>query len=155
MKQYPQTVGFVDLTVRLVVWTPLLTLTPAVWAFHRLYKKKHKPKNKQRVERKNWQIRIYNCKTYELKSGTFKHSSMYLSWLTRELCESPTQLLKMLTHLAIVFIALCLDSILRTDCFSAPNCSLRDLTPNWTDPLLHTDCFSALNCSLGVSPQTD
>ena len=42
-----------------------------------------------------------------MKTCTFKQSSMHLcSWPSRELWKSPTQLPKMLTHLAIVFTAL-------------------------------------------------
>ena len=84
-----------------------------------------KPNNKQRVEGRNRKTWISNCKTQEEKSGTFKHSSMFLLWLMRELCKSSMQLPKMLTHLAIFFIVLCLDSMLQMDWL------LQGLTPNW------------------------
>ena len=83
---------------------------------------------------------------------------MYLcSWPSRELCESPTQLPKMLTHLPssslLHVLTPCTEvllptnwpsapdwpllcsgltaSLLRTDRFSAPDWLLRGLTPNW------------------------
>ena len=70
---------------------------------------------------------------------------MYLySWPSREFCESSTQLPKMLTYLAIVFITLCLDSMLPS------------LTPNWTicsaltASLLRTDHFGISRLTLSI-----
>ena len=102
----------------LVVWTPLLFLR----TFHRLYKnqkapppKKSKQKKKQRMQGRNKQTHIQNCKTQNSEVGTFKHSSVYYLWLSREFSENSTQLPKVLTHLVIVFTARCLRSWLHTD----------------------------------------
>ena len=89
---------------------------------------KRKPNNRGRKE-ETGKRGFTTAKLRKGKSGTFKHSSTYLLWL----CESPTQLPKMLTHLAI---ALCLDSMLWTDCLSALDWPLQSLTLNWQTLLI-------------------
>ena len=70
------------------------------------------------------QTLIWNCKTQECEVWHFKAFFVYLLWLMRELCESPTRLPKIQTHLPIIFSALCLDSMLQshslTDRFGVP-----------------------------------
>ena len=64
-----------------------------------------KPENQTTNRRWKEEIDKHGFRTAKLrkvKSGTFKHSVC----ISRELCENPTQLPEMLTHLAIVFIAL-------------------------------------------------
>ena len=94
-------------------------------------------KNKRRVEGRTDKqgFRTANADT---GSGTLKHSCMDLS---QDLNENLTQPPKMLTHMAIVFIPLCLDSILRS------------LTPNWPlpSPLLTDSLHPFLLVSQGFA----
>ena len=78
-------VGFVGFAIRLVV-------------FHRLYNKSLK-NNKQQTEggkkkQTNTDLEL------QMQKGKIGTLAFYVcSWLLQELCESPTQLPKMLTHL--------------------------------------------------------
>ena len=73
-------------------------------------------KKKRRWKKENRQTRIQNCKTQDGKVWLFKYSCMcYVClWLSQELSENPKQQPKMLTHLVIIFTALCLRSWLYT-----------------------------------------
>ena len=70
LKQYPQTAGFVDLAVRLVVWTPLLIITPGHVGISQIVQKSSR-NNKQGGGKKKKTSIDLELQTQESEVDTF------------------------------------------------------------------------------------
>ena len=137
MKQYPQTVSFVSLAVRLVVWTPLLILTLGCVGISQFVQKKTTNRGwKEETDKHGF--RTANLR--KVKSGTFKHF-VYICLANAKTakirhsyrkCWPSSSLLCILTPFPGVSLPTDHFRVsLRTNWPSAPEWSLRGLTPNW------------------------
>ena len=93
MIQYPKGRALLVLAVLLVLCTPLFLFTPGHVGISQIVQRSLKKimNNKQRVEERDRQTWIQNCKTQEGEIGTFKDSCVYLCGaITRTLWKSFT-----------------------------------------------------------------
>ena len=133
-----------------VVWNLLLILTPGHVSISQVIQKSLRNKKTTRWGWKEEQINT-DSELQNVRRWSWYFLAFYVcSWLSWELCENPTQLPKMLTHLVIVFTAQCPASDIMAPC---PGLELSDsllwsLTPNWLLWSLTSDWLRPLSCIL-------